>query len=93
MTDAQSFAVSVIKESHWLQVVDWTKTDMIKPKGVNQVEVIGYGTHFTFLINGRVVSEIEDKHFRQGLVGLAIEVYILGEEINFDFLDMLLRVP
>jgi hypothetical protein len=93
ITDAQFFAVSVIQEGQWLQLVDWTKTDAIKPKGVNQVEVIGYGTHFTFLINGRVISEVEDGHFRQGLVGLAIEAYTLGEEITFDFLDMILRAP
>jgi hypothetical protein len=93
ITDAQFFAVSVIQAGRWRQIVDWTKTDAIKPKGVNQVEVIGYGTHFTFLINGRVVSEVEDEHFRQGLVGLAIEAYTLGEEISFDFLDMVLRAP
>ena len=73
--------------------MDWTKTDAIKPKGVNQVEVIGYGTHFTFLINGRVVIEVEDAHFGQGLVGLGIEAYTLGEEATFDFLDMLVRAP
>jgi hypothetical protein len=93
ITDAQFFAVSVIQDGQWLNLVDWTKTDAIKPKGVNQVEVIGYGTHFTFLINGRVVSEAEDEHFRQGLVGLAIEAYTLGEEIAFDFLDLILRAP
>jgi hypothetical protein len=93
MTDAQLFAISVVKESQLIQLVDWTKTDAIKPKGVNQVEVIAYGAHFTFLINGRVVSEVEDEHFHQGLVGLAIEAYTLGEEIAFDFLDMSLRTP
>jgi hypothetical protein len=45
------------------------------------------------LINGQVVSEGEDEHFRQGLVGLGIEAYTLGEEITFGFLDMILRAP
>lgn len=93
ITDARFFAVSVVKDSQWLNLVDWTKTDTIKPKGINQVEVIGSGTHFTFLINGRVVSEVEDEHFRQGLVGVAIEAYTLNEEISFDFLEMILRAP
>jgi hypothetical protein len=93
ITDAQFFAVSVIKAGQWLNLVDWTKTDTIKPKGVNQVEVIGYGAHYTFLINGQVVSEVEDDHFSQGLVGLGIEAYTLGEEITFDFLDLALRTP
>lgn len=93
ITDAHQFAVSVIHEGQWHNLVGWTKTDTIKPKGVNQVEVIGQGAHFTFLINGRVVHEADDEHFDQGLVGLAIEAYTLGEEITYDFLDLSLRVP
>lgn len=93
ITDNQFFAVSVAKSGQWLDLVEWTRTDAIKPYGVNQVEVIAYGTHFTFLINGRVVSEVEDEHFPRGLVGLAIEAYNPGEETTFDFLDLLLRAP
>jgi len=93
ITDNQFFAVSVIKDSQWLNVVDWTKTDTIKPNGVNQVEVLAHATHFTFLINGRIVREVDDDHFRQGLTGLAIEAYTPGEEITFDFLDIILRAP
>lgn len=93
VTDSQFFGVSVQKESQWLTLVDWTKTDAIKPNGVNQLEVLVQGTHFTFTINGQVVSEVDDEHFSQGLVGLAIEGYTLGEKIIFDFIDVTLREP
>ncbi len=93
VTDSQFFGVSVQKESQWLTLVDWTKTDAIKPNGVNQLEVLARGTHFTFTINGQVVSEVDDEHFSQGLVGLAIEGYTLGEKIIFDFIDVTLREP
>jgi hypothetical protein len=93
VTDSQFFAVSVQKDSQWLNVVDWTRTDAIKPYGVNQVEVIARETHFIFLINGQIVSEVEDDHFSQGLIGLAIEGYTSGEEIIFDFMDIILRAP
>jgi len=93
MTDSQSFAVSVQKEGQWSNIVDWTRTDTIKPNGVNQLEVLARGTHFTFTINGQVVSEVDDNHFSQGLVGLAIEGYTLGEKIIFDFIDVTLREP
>jgi hypothetical protein len=39
------------------------------------------------------ISEIDDDRFSQGLVGLAIEGYTLGEAIAFDFLDITLRAP
>ena len=91
MTDSRFFAVSVQKDGQWLNLVDWTRTDTIKPNGVNQLEVIAQETHFIFLINGQVVSEVDDGHFSQGLVGLAIEGYTTGEKITFDFIDFTLR--
>lgn len=93
MTDSQSFAVSVQKGGQWTNLADWTKTDAIKPNGVNQLEVLAQGTHFIFTINGQVVSEVDDDHFSRGLVGLAIEGYTLGEKIIFDFIDVTLREP
>jgi hypothetical protein len=93
MTDRQFFAVSVQKDSQWLNVVDWTRTDTIKPNGVNQLEVIARETHFIFLINGQIVKEVDDGHFSQGLVGLAIEGYTPGEKTTFDFMDIILRAP
>lgn len=91
MTDSQYFAVSVQKDGQWSSLLDWTKTDSIKPNGVNQLEVLARGTHFTFTINGQVVSEVDDDRFSQGLVGLAIDGYKLGEKIILDFIDVTLR--
>jgi predicted RNA-binding Zn-ribbon protein involved in translation (DUF1610 family) len=91
VTDSQRFAVSVQKDGHWVNLVNWTKTDAIKPNGVNQLEVISRETHFIFLINGQIVSEVDDAQFSRGLVGLAVEGYVAGEKITFDFLDFTLR--
>ena len=91
MTDSQFFAVSVIVDSQWLNLVTWTRSGTIRPTGSNQLEVIGQDAHFIFLINGQIVSELDDYHFRQGMVGLAIEGYTAGEKIAFDFLDFTIR--
>jgi hypothetical protein len=91
MTDSKFFAVSVAEEGQWQDVVAWTRSETIKPNGVNQLEVIGRNTHFIFLINGQILSEVDDNHFNQGLVGLAMEGYTAGEKITFDFLDFTLR--
>jgi hypothetical protein len=71
--------------------VAWTRTDTVKPNGVNQLEVVARETHFVFLINGEIVIEADDDRYRRGLVGLAIEGYTQGEKIVFDFLDFTLR--
>ena len=91
MADSLFFAVSVITDGEWLNLVEWTRTDTIKPHGVNQLEVIGRETQFVCLINGQIVSEMEDDHFSQGLAGIAIEGYTAGEKTTFDFLDFTLR--
>jgi len=91
MTDSLFFAVSIIRDDEWLNLVKWTRTDTIKPYGVNQLEVIGLEAHFVFLINGQIVSELEDGHFSEGMAGVAIEGYTAGEKTTFDFLDFTLR--
>jgi hypothetical protein len=93
MADSGYFAVSIQKGGQWSNLVDWTKTDAIKPYGVNQFEVLARGSHFIFTINGQDVSEVDDHSFSQGLVGLMIEGYTLGEKIVFDFIDVTLREP
>lgn len=91
ITDSQFFAVSISRDGSWQHIVDWTRTDIIKPNGVNQLEVIAHGSHFIFLINGQIVSEMDDDQYSKGLTGVAIEGYDAGEKITFDFLDFTLR--
>ena len=91
MTDSKFFGVSVSEGGQWRDLVEWKRTETIKPNGVNQLEVIARESHFLFLINGQIVSEVDDDSFSQGLVGLAIEGYTQGEKIVFDFLDFTLR--
>lgn len=91
--DDRFFAFSTNKDNQWLPIVKWTSTNLVKPNGVNQLEVIGCDAQFTFLINGQIVSEANDDHFSSGQVGLSIEGYNAGEEITFDFMDILLRAP
>ena len=91
MTDSKFFAVSVTENGQWRDLRAWTRTETIKPNGVNQLEVIAHGAHFVFLINGQIVSEADDNQFNRGLIGLGIEGYTQGEELTFDFLDFTLR--
>jgi hypothetical protein len=91
MTDSKYFAVSVSENGQWRDIVAWTRSQAIKPNGVNQLEIIGRGAHLVFLINGEIVAEADESQFPRGLVGLAIEGYPVGEKMMFDFLDFTLR--
>ena len=91
VTDSKFFGVSVAEDGQWRDLVAWRRSETIKPNGVNQLEVIARDAHFVFVVNGQIVSEVDDEGFGQGLVGLAIEGYTAGEKITFDFLDLSLR--
>ena len=91
LTDTKFFAVSVAEGGEWTDILEWRRTESIKPNGVNQLEVIAREAHLIFLINGQIVLEADDRRFPQGWVGLAIEGYTQGEKIVFDFLDFTLR--
>jgi hypothetical protein len=93
ITDSKFFAVSVAENGQWRDLVEWTRTEAVKPNGVNELEVLAREGHFVFLINGQIVAEADDDRFGQGLVGLAIEGYAQGEAFIFDFLDFTLRAP
>ena len=93
MTDSKFFGVSVAENGQWRDLVEWRRTETIKQNGVNQLEVIVRESHLIFVINGQIVSEVNDESFTRGLVGLAIEGYPKGEKIVFDFLDFTLRAP
>jgi hypothetical protein len=93
ITDDRYVSVSANQGGQWLPIMDWRTTSRIKPNGVNQLEVIAQEKHFAFLINGHLISELDDDRFQNGLVGFAIEGYNPGEEVTFDFLDILLRAP
>jgi hypothetical protein len=91
MTDNLFFRVSMVKNGEWLGLVEWTRTDTIKPNGVNQLEVIAEAAHFAFLINGQIVCELDDDHFSRGMAGVAVEGFMNEENTTFDFLDFTLR--
>lgn len=74
-------------------VVDWQRTNLIRPYGANHVEVIAQGEHLSLLLNGQVLHECDMPQEAPALVGLILEGYTVGEAIAYDFLDVTLRAP
>lgn len=93
ITDNQLFTAAVVKDGEWESLHQWSRSSAIRPNGVNQLAVVAHEEHFVLSINNQVVYEFDDYRFDRGLVGLAIEVYTIGEKTIFDFLDVTLRAP
>jgi hypothetical protein len=93
LANNQYFQFCRFVDGAYTPVVGWTQSDLIKPYGVNQLEVIGRGSHFSMLINGQGVCEADDSTFERGMFGLSLTTYNLNDPLVVDFLDFTLRVP
>ncbi|MBI9045077.1 MAG: CHAT domain-containing protein [Anaerolineaceae bacterium] len=89
----QSFAVWMHKDGEWEDLIEWKTSSQIKPFGVNQIEVLGEGSHFIFSINGQVVDEIDDLRIPTGIIGLGGSVFGEGKSVIFEFDNFELRAP
>jgi hypothetical protein len=69
---------------------NWTPSQAIQQgQATNTLEVICQGNTLTFLVNGQLLSEVNDSEFSQGDIGLyAGTFYETGVEIHFDNLAL-----
>jgi len=71
-------------EGAWVQLINLTKTDAIKPGAVNQLTVLAKGSHFVFYINGVQVGATDDDQLSGGQAGISVELPA-GDAAVFDF--------
>jgi hypothetical protein len=68
-------------------VLEWSPSDKIKHRDVNQLKVEAHGQKFTFYVNDEAVGETRDNSIESGTFGL-----ITGSGLVIDFDDMALTV-
>jgi hypothetical protein len=93
INSAGQFAIYCLLNNEWITLQDWTFSTAVQRVGVNRLRVIALGSHFEFFINDRLVTELEDDRFARGGVGLAVEVFNIGDRIVVDFDNFVLRTP
>ncbi len=76
----------------WNTLIDFTKTDLIRPGEVNRITVIAEGPQFTFFINDQYLASFTDEHIAKGRVALAIEMVEENDEGVFEFDNFEIRV-
>lgn len=88
-----SFHVLLNYGDEWINIVEWTTSNAIRPGTPNRLTVIARGSHFIFLINDRVVADAADVHISKGTAGLAIQLYSADLQATFEFDNFELREP
>lgn len=89
---ARQYGVLMWDPTGWTYLVESTVTSAIQPGEVNQLAVLGEGSHFTFYINGQFIDEVDHPALRDGNVGMAIGLAGADEAV-FEFDNFELHTP
>jgi hypothetical protein len=93
VSNSGAFTLLIRYDGEWITLIDWTDTDVIRPGGVNRLEVRAQEAQMVLLINDHVVAEMDDDQLSEGTIGLAIELYDEGDAAVFEFDNFELRSP
>ena len=91
LVSGTSFRVRVFDGDNRVELIDPTPHSAIQLRAVNNLAVIGNGSHFIFFINDQFVGETYDSRFPSGNVGLANTIQNAGDEILLEIDNFELR--
>ncbi len=76
----------------WNRVVG-EDTSPVIPGDTNQLQVIGDGTNYALLLNGRLIQQVTESQFKMGGIGLGVELANPGEEATVEFDNLSISYP
>jgi hypothetical protein len=89
--DEQRFAVQLLDNGDWTDLIGWTKASEIIPGQFNELTVIADGPAMTFFINKTYVGSVNNTAVDQGEIGFTVGVSEISPEILFEFDNFELR--
>jgi len=78
--------------SQWNRVVG-EDTSPVTPDQVNQLQVIGDGTNYAFVLNGHLIQQVTESQFKNGGIGLGVELANPGDEATVEFDNLSITYP
>lgn len=85
-------AVVLVHPDEWSYLVAWEHTDLVQPDQLNQLAVLAEGEHYSFFINGEIVSELDDNQLSRGETGVIVNIWGKNKA-EFEFDDFRLYEP
>jgi serine/threonine protein kinase len=77
----------------WKTLKDWSSNDAIEPGQTNEITVVAKGNNFTFFVNEKEMTTLEDDTLAEGEIGLVVEVFETGQSAAVDFDNLVIRTP
>ncbi len=89
------FTVQVREAGEWTDLQPWTKNAAILGgEATNRVRIEAIGPHMRFVVNGAVLTSIEDETFAGGRVGFSAGTFAEGGvQLEFDNLQIVSLYP
>lgn len=77
----------------WIDLINYTKSELIHPGEVNHITIVAEGSEFTFFINGQYLTQVSDQRLEKGQAGLTATLQRSNEHAVFEFDNFELRAP
>ena len=90
---AGSFSAWAVHAGEWTTLIEWTKSQAIRPGEVNRLTVISEGSHYIFLVNDQIVGEADYGQLTSGIACLTIGLHEAEDSAVFEFDNFELRAP
>ena len=91
--DGQHFRFFLYESNQWKELLPYTYTDAIIPRGINHLAVVSQNNQFTLWINDQFVGQAYGSSPAEGQVGVIIGLSYEGEESYIVFDNFEIRVP
>lgn len=92
ISDSANFAVQYYNNDEWTDVIGWTKHTAIQPGKFNRLELVVVGSEMSFYINDTPVGSVTSTLAKEGNIGFTISTNEIGDQVNFEFDDLEIRI-
>jgi hypothetical protein len=91
--DAAEYQIDVLMKENWVTLKEATRTALINKTGANRIAVLAQASRFNFYINGAEVFSLVNGSLFNGVIGLGVMQWTIGETVNIEFDNFELTAP
>jgi len=92
VSDNGAWGFFKLLNSNWNKIVGEDTSPVIQGDN-NQLQVVGDGTNYAFLLNGHLIQQVTESQFKMGGIGLGVELANPGDEATVEFHNLSITYP
>jgi hypothetical protein len=88
-----TYSLRMYDGSGWNDLIFLADTTLLKPKGLNHLEIAMQGSQISLVINDTLVDSFDDSSLTEGTAGLGLYLAAPGEDVSFVFSNFNVHAP